>query len=555
MSDVAKELFNKLRYTYENEVIEFKEAKNDFSFDKIGKYFSALSNEANLLNRDCGYLIFGLEDKKRDIVGTSYRDDKNSLNSLKKEIADHTLNRISFKEIHELFIEEKRVLIFVIPPAPVGMPVNFKGHYYAREGESLTSLNIEKIERIRIQGPSRDWSKQIVEESTIADLDPEALTIAKKKFKERNIRQPFYNQIDSWTDLEFLDKAKVTINGNITRTALLLLGKSESSHYLSPYPAQITWKLDTEERAYTHFSPPFILATTGVLNSIRNIMQKLFPRTELLATEVMKYDSVVILEALHNCIAHQDYTKNGRILVTEKVDKLIFRNEGSFFQGSADDYLLGKKTPTLYRNPWLIQAMVQLDMIDTMGYGIHTMTVEQSKRYFPLPDYTNSAADFVELEIYGHSLDVNYSLMLLEKEYLDLETIILMDKVQKRILIPDDAAKKLRSMNLIEGRKPNYIVSANIASITDSKVDYIKQKGFDDIHYKELILEYLRTYKKASKNELTELLYSKLPDILSDKQKHNKIRYLLNTMSNDLVIVYDGPKKGGFWKLENVRKC
>ena len=108
---------------------------------------------------------------------------------------------------------------------------------------------------------------------------------------------------------------------------------------------------------------------------------------------------------------HQDYGKNGRILVTEKVDRLIFRNEGSFFQGNADDYYLGQKTRTLYRNPWLVQAMVHLGMIDTMGYGIHTMALEQSKRYFPLPDYTKSEDDFVELEIYGHTLDENYSLL------------------------------------------------------------------------------------------------------------------------------------------------
>ena len=46
------ETFNNLRYHYENEVVEFKKAENSFSFDDLGKYFSALSNEANTLSNE-----------------------------------------------------------------------------------------------------------------------------------------------------------------------------------------------------------------------------------------------------------------------------------------------------------------------------------------------------------------------------------------------------------------------------------------------------------------------------------------------------------------------
>ena len=71
-------------------LIEFKKAKNDFSFEELGKYFSALSNEANLHNVECAWLVFGVEDKKHKVVGTNYRLDDKSLNNLKEEIAKHT---------------------------------------------------------------------------------------------------------------------------------------------------------------------------------------------------------------------------------------------------------------------------------------------------------------------------------------------------------------------------------------------------------------------------------------------------------------------------------
>ena len=48
---------------WEDETVEFKEANNDYDKDKIGRYFSALSNEANLRNVQCGWLVFGVKEK------------------------------------------------------------------------------------------------------------------------------------------------------------------------------------------------------------------------------------------------------------------------------------------------------------------------------------------------------------------------------------------------------------------------------------------------------------------------------------------------------------
>ena len=96
----------------ETEWLEFKEAKNSFDFNKLGKYFSALSNEARLKDKDAGWLVFGVQDKSRKIVGTSYRRSKADLDKLKHEVANKTTNRITFDEIYEIFSSRRRVIMF-----------------------------------------------------------------------------------------------------------------------------------------------------------------------------------------------------------------------------------------------------------------------------------------------------------------------------------------------------------------------------------------------------------------------------------------------------------
>lgn len=167
---------------------------------------------------------------------------------------------------------------------------------------------------------------------------------------------------------------------------MLLLGKAEAAWRLTPHPAQITWNLQDQENAYEHFFPPFLLSSSAVFARIRNIQIRILPQDELLAHEVSKYDQAVVLEALHNCIAHQDYARNARIVVTEYVDRLAFENDGGFVDGDPTSYATGRRSvPRRYRNSWLVQAMAELNMIDQMGYGIHRIYEAQRRRFSPCP--------------------------------------------------------------------------------------------------------------------------------------------------------------------------
>jgi len=534
--------------TWENEVVEFKEAGKDYSTDKIGQYFSALANEANLRSVEKAWLVFGVQNQTRSLVGTEFRAQQKHLQSLKMQIAADTEPSITMRNIIECPVKGKRIILFEIPPAPRGIPISWKGHYYARADESLVSLGLDKQDEIRQQTHLSDWTAQIIPKAALKHLDETALQKARELFTRKYANRFSAGEIADWSDKSFLDRSRLTIDGKITRAVLLLLGKPESSHFLLPHPAQITWKLEEPERAYEHFGPPFFLNTSALYRKVRNFQIRILPDYSLFPVEIAKYDQKIILEALHNCIAHQDYHKNGRIIVSEYADHLSFENEGNFFEGKPEDYISGHKTPRRYRNPFLTQAMTELNMIDTMGYGIHEMHIGQARRFFPLPEYDLSEIDAVRMVIYGKVIDSAYSRLLMQKTDLPLDDILALDRIQKQLPVDDDMVKHLRRKRLIEGRKPNLHISASVAEVTAKKEDYIRTKAQDDTFYNKILLDYLKKFGTASREDVDKLLRGKLSDGLDEKQKTIKISNLLTNLRRNGEIRNTGSKKRPQWE-------
>jgi ATP-dependent DNA helicase RecG len=542
-------VLNTLIASWENEVVEFKQAGKDYDTDKLGEYFSALTNEANLRGLERAWLVFGVDNKTRAVVGSAYRPEPERLQGLKMQVAQSAELSVTFRNIHVLQHAAGRVVLFEIPAAPCGMPIAWKGHYYARAGESLIPLGLDKLDEIRQQTLAEDWSAQVVSGATIDHLDAEALAIARASFARKYANRFAADEVMGWPLATFLDRARLTLEGKMTRTALLLLGKRESAHFLLPHPAQLTWKLEGVERDYEHFGPPFLLNTTALYQKVRNTKVRILPDDALLAVEVAKYDQKVVLEALHNCIAHQDYRRNGRIVVVEQSDRLIFENEGSFFEGLPADYISGNKTPHRYRNPYLAQAMAELNMIDTMGYGIHEMHLGQARRYFPMPDYDLSEAGVVKMTVHGRVVDPAYSRVLMQKTDLPLADILALDRVQKRLPLDQAMVDHLRRVGLIEGRKPNLHVSALVAGATADKAAYIRTRAQDDAFYAKLLMDYLGKFGKATRQEVDDLLLSKLSEGLDEAQKLNKIGNLLTNWRRAGKIVNTGSRKAPEWRL------
>ena len=554
-TEALVELDRLLRSPGEHEVLEFKLAAQDFDFDKLGKYFSALSNEANLAGEKRAWLVLGVEPKEHVVVGTGFKNAWHKLNKLKKDLADKLTDRISFLGIHEMEKDGKRVLLFEIPPAPQGIPVAYGGHWYARDHESLVGLNTEKLERIRAQRLQEDWSAAIVPDATLLDLDPHAIEKAKDEYRKKFPPQAEAMDRENWSDLTFLNKAKLTIKGHITRAALILLGKPEAEHFLSPADVKIRWKLKNEagdDLDHAVLTIPLILSVDTVFNKIRHLKYRYMREPgSIFPEEVDKYAPFTIREALNNCIAHQDYRLSGRINVIELPDQLVFTNKGSFMPGSVERTVIDNAPEEKYRNPYLASAMVHLNMVETAGGGIRRMFQYQRDRLFPMPEY-ELGADRVEVRITGKVLDLGFATILARNKDLSLEEIILLDKVQKRKPLTDAEIAHLRKRNLIEGRKPNVYFSLGVAQKLKRKAEYSRNKGLDKTFYIELLTKALRTHGEMTRTEVNDLLIRKLPDYLTEKQKVTKMTNLLSELRMKGVLRNAGTRSAPRWVLNST---
>lgn len=554
------EILEMLMERWEYEIVEFKEAKGGYDTDKIGRYFSAISNEANLRQQQYGWLIFGVgeQNKEKQVVGTSFKKgDKSLLERFKYEISRDTANGMTFYDIIEIYPsvngKEHRVLMFKIPAAATGIPTDWKTNYYERAGESLVPLKQYKIDAIRSQ-ERRDWSKQVLEQAGIEHLDKDAIALAREKYKEKMNQEHISKEVDAMTDAQFLTKIKLMINDKITHAGMLLLGNSDYDYMFQSAPG-IMWRLygaDNMDRDYAVFKIPFINVVDKVFAKVRNLTYRYMPNQMTLFTmETEQYDSWLMRELLNNCIAHTNYQLGGRIYVNEFEDRLKFTNPGDFIPQKIENVLEASYSPPFYRNQLLAESMAAFHMIDTATLGIRRAYNIQKAKYFPMPDYNVSSGTQVEVTIYGKTLNDSYMHILYDHQDLDLQTVFLLDRIQKGLSVEKEDVDRLRSQKLVEGRLTSLYLSASAAKSIDESTAYIKNKGFDDKYYKDLVVEYIKQYGKAKKKDIRELLWDKLPDALSDAQKEHKVSNLLAALRKTNVIDTDSAnQQRSYWILK-----
>lgn len=522
----------------ESEWLEFK--ANRFDAQAIGEYLSALANSACLLGKPRGYLVFGIEDGTHAVVGTSFdpqveTGQGNQL--LPLWLAVLLSPKLGF-EIHTCQYQGRRVVVFEVHPA-FDRPVEFRGKAYVRNGTSKAALSGYPDKERAIWTRRVDWSAQVCEQATLADLDPLAIAEARRQFAEKNKSKPDrLAELAAWDDATFLNKAKLTVRGAVTHAALLLLGREESSSLLAPAVARISWILKNErneELDYEHFGPPLLLNVNKVLARVRNLTVRELPDGTLFPVELTQYDPWVIREALHNCIAHQDYGLRGRVQVVETPHALLLTNVGGFLPGRVEAVIDQDAPLEIYRNPYLAEAMVSLNMIDTQGGGIKRMFQAQRRRFFPLPDYDLSQPERVMVTLRGRILDVRYTRLLMAQGELDLATIMLLDKVQKGQRIAAEDAKRLKAAKLVEGRYPNLLVAGSVAAVAGQKAQHIRNRGFDSQYYRDMIVALVREHQPVSREDIDKLLLDKLPEVLSPAQKLTKIHNLLSSQAGKTI--------------------
>lgn len=557
-ADLQIKLDELLALPAETEWLEFKHNNKDS--ERIGQYISAISNSAVLCGKQAGFICWGIEDETHRPVGTNFAPGRTKIGNIPLENWLHQglEPHIGFK-IHELTNEHGRFVIIEVPPA-AHVPTAFKGKRYIRIGSVRRDLKDapekeRELWKIFDPGFNVDWSGGIVDNALIDDLDGDAIAFARQQYAVKN---PNHSEdaLKHWDVTTFLNKAKLCIGGKMTRTALLLLGKPESIHFLKPTVAQVTWVLkdgDGIEQDYTHLEPPLLMVSDAVLSRVRNLTIRQLPSGTLFPHEVTQYDPWVLRETLHNCIAHHDYETGARISIVEMPEALLFSNRGAFIPGTVEEMIQRDAPPDVYRNSFLAQAMVNLNMIDTIGSGIRKMFMTQRNRNFPMPDFDLSEVDRVKVRLDGKILDENYTRMLMENADLALMDALSLDKVQRKRELAEEEFKRLKKAGLIEGRRPNLFVSARVAQATDDRATYIMNRGLDKEHYKGLILSYLEKFGASNRKALDDSFLERMPEILSPQQKRNRLKNLLQELRREKRVMSVGSGPAATWELAKPR--
>ena len=533
---------------------EMKNLKNSFAGDEKN---DVISYVAAIANMEGGHLVIGVQDKTLEIVGTDMSKFNMNAQSAVWKLLEHCTNLSSEGlSIDEYVTEDnhKTVWIIHIPKHQSRRPVYAHKKAWQRVEDSLVEMTQERLAAI-LEEPifeAKDWSTEIVPNATLTDLDELAVAKARVMFKKVHASKIPAEEIDAWTVEELLSNSGIMIDGKLTRAAIILLGKPFSVFKLRPAVVEVTWTLRDERQEvvdYEHFTAPFILTVDQILGKIRNLTMRELPGGTLFPETMKQYDDYTIREALHNAIAHQDYTLQQRINFVENPGYLYYANGGSFIPGTLQNALATKGPQRHFRNECLCRAMVNFNMIDTVSRGIKKMFNEQWKRHFPMPDYEIDVLNKeVGVKIYGNTINEKYTKLLKENNTLTLEDCILLDAVQKGHRISKDNVLTLLDRGLLEGNLSEYSISLDIAKKTKQLPDYTRNRGLDKAKLQQMILQYLQNAGSvgAKRDAIFDYLKDVLPKAKTLEQQERMVGNILAEMKEAEAVMV----KGRIWHVK-----
>ena len=544
-------------FPQENARCEWKEMKNLKNLFAGDEKNDVISYVAAIANMEGGHLVIGVQDKTLEIVGTDLSKFNLNAQSAVWKLLEHCTNLSSEGlSIDEYTTEDshKTVWIIHIPKHLPRRPVYAHKKAWQRVEDSLVEMTQERLAAI-LEEPvfeAKDWSAEIVPNAVLTDLDELAVAKARVMFKKVHASKIPAEEIDAWTVEELLSNSGIMIDGKLTRAAIILLGKPVSVFKLRPAVVEVTWTLRDERQEvvdYEHFTAPFILTVDQILSKIRNLTMRELPGGTLFPETMKQYDDYTIREALHNAIAHQDYTLQQRINFVENPGYLFYANGGSFIPGTLQNVLTTKGPQRYFRNECLCRAMVNFNMIDTVSRGIKKMFNEQWKRHFPMPDYEIDALNKeVGVKIYGNTINEKYTELLKENNTLTLEDCILLDAVQKRHRISEKDVVALLNRGLLEGDTSEYNISLDIAKKTKQLPYYTHNRGLDKAKLQHMILQYLQNAGSvgAKRDAIFDYLRDVLPRNKTPEQQERMVGNILAEMKEAEIVIV----KGRIWYVK-----
>ena len=271
---------------------EFKEAKQNYHFEKLVDYCVALANEGG------GKVIFGVTDRRpRCVVGTTAFAEPGRTEA---GLYDQLHHRIP---VEELRTPEGRVLVVHVPGRLPGTAWQIGGRYLKRAGDNLAAMPGEELRSIFAEvGP--DFSAEPCPGATLVDLSEEAIA----DFRARWARRANDARRLAWSVADTLTNTELLVDGQITYAALILFGTQKVlGRRLAQ--AEIVFEYRSSEASgpaadRQEFREGFFLYYDALWQKINLRNDRQSYQDGLFRVELPTFDEVSVREALLNAVAH-----------------------------------------------------------------------------------------------------------------------------------------------------------------------------------------------------------------------------------------------------------
>jgi len=518
----------------ENEHLEFKSARNNFEAENLFKYCVALSNEGG------GKLILGVTDKRpRDIVGTGAFD---QIERTKQGIAERLNIRV---DVDEIEVDQKRILVFEIPPRPLGMPIQYKGAYWMRAGESLVPMTPDMLRRILDEtGP--DYSVEICPSANVSHLESSAI----EEFREMWVRKSGNVNLRSFTHHQLLVDAELIIDDQLTYAALILFGSRSALGKLLPQ-AEVIFEYRSSEASgpaqkRVEFREGLFLFQGKLLNEInlRNDTQHF--QEGLFVWDIPTFNETVIRESLLNAVCHRDYRLSGSVFVRQYPRKLVIESPGGLPTGVNLDNILWRQSP---RNRRIAESLSKCGLVERSGQGVNLMFEESIKEGKSIPDFSGTDDHLVKLTLQGEIRDKRF-LQFLEKIGKEKQTsfttddFLVLDLIHREVKIPGNLKGRLPLLfdqGVIEkAGRGKILLSRKFYKFIGKKGSYTRKIGLDRRTNKQLLLKHI----EDNTNEGSPLrdLMQVLPSLTK-----SQVQSLLRELKSENKIKVEGHTRAGKW--------
>jgi ATP-dependent DNA helicase RecG len=536
---ILLEELQRLMNAMEGENLEFKEARQSYQFDKLLKYCAALANEGG------GKIILGVSDQRpRRIIGThAFTQPERTRAGLIEKLRLRV-------DLDVLRPSEGRVLVFTIPPRPVGIPIQTDGIYWTRRGDSLVPMTEEQLREI-FNEIGHDFSADFCQGASLEDLDPLAIEDFRKRWIEKSANKAL-GQLDR---KQLLHDAEAVVEGNVTYAALVLFGTHRAlGRHLAQ--AEVVFEYRSTEasgpaqqrKEYREAFFSFYDDLWNIIN-LRNDLQHY--QDGLFIWDIPTFEERSVREAILNAVSHRDYRLGGSVFVCQYPRHINIESPGGFPPGITLENILNRQYP---RNRRIADLFAKCGLVERSGQGMNLIFEEAIRRGKLPPDFTGTDCYQVSLALHGQVQDSAFVLFLekISRERsvsFSTQDFLILDRVHRGLPVQEEL--KPRLSYLVEtgaleltgrGRGARYVLARRFYAITGRKGVYTRKRGLDRETNKALLVKHISDNNKEGSRfrDLRQVLPS-----LSIGQ----LKALMKELKEEGRIYSNGKTRAGLWHL------